>query len=759
MQFKKIVTTIWKQRHLVMLLITWSVLLCLSAIWNLHENFRGTYARALVEAETIFQHNLAYRRWNSMHGGLYARVSEINEPNPYILTDDRDIIGTDGTRLTIINPFQMTKQAYDLLRQQSPELAVLNRTVSLDPLNPDNEPDEWETAALEAFEEGMGALSEITTIDGAPYMRLISPYVTEQRCLGCHQEQGYEINDIRGGMSIAVPMFPYYRAAVSSRDIIVKTHLLLWLLGVFTIGLLFAGLRKYQNTIQEEEEKFRIVSEFAYNFEYWIDENRELSFISPSCKRITGYSRKEFLENKDLMYDIIHPEDKILFKDHLDVLDAPGHQSMEYRILTKGGAVRWLSHTCNPIFAEDQFLGRRGSNIDITGRKKLEEELLEAKKLEYLGHFAGGVAHDFNNVLTSISTLTHLMHDHIEQDDTVLNEYTDNIIIAAKLGQNLTSNLLLFGRKLSMDVKKLQLDGIVRNIEKILHVLVGENVICKVRISNAEQLIMADQYRIEQVLINLTTNARDAMAKGGTLSINTAPISLHQMQSSRFGDIPAGDYVLLSVSDTGSGIDEETLVHIFEPFYSTKDGSKGTGLGLSIVHDIVKQHGAFIDIDTSLGQGTTFNLFFPACKEDHGSTISTTSKVAAAEDARSPEEGTILLVDDDWLIRKSLSTYFSNRGYSVLVADNGDEAIKQYQQNRDSIALVILDVMLPKKSGNEVYDALRKENPEVAVLFISGSTIDELAEKNIYPGEVEFLPKPLDMDLFSSKVKEMLTAG
>ena len=253
-------------------MLLWSVLVFCSAIWNLHENYRGTQGKAVVEAETVFQHNLAYRRWNSMHGGIYARVSEVNQPNPYIMGDNRDIHGTDGSYLTIINPFQMTKQAYDLLRKQSPKLAVLNRTVSLDPLNPENTPDKWEEAALIKFDEGAGAQSEATIIDGAPYMRLISPYVTEERCMGCHEEQGYEVDDIRGGMSIAVPLQPYLDAAAYSRRIVVNTHVFLWLLGATIIGLLSVGLKKYKTRIEDNEEVFRIVSEFAYNFEYWLIE-------------------------------------------------------------------------------------------------------------------------------------------------------------------------------------------------------------------------------------------------------------------------------------------------------------------------------------------------------------------------------------------------------------------------------------------------------------------------------------------------------
>jgi len=301
-----------------------------------------------------------------------------------------------------------------------------------------------------------------------------------------------------------------------------------------------------------------------------------------------------------------------------------------------------------------------------------------------------------------------------------------------------------------MDVKKSYLNELIRNIEKILRVLVREDITCKVTLSSTERPVMVDPYRIEQVLINLTTNARDAMANGGTLSIDTTMVYLDQVQASRFGGIPAGSYMVLSVADTGSGMDEEILAHIFEPFYSTKDGSKGTGLGMSIVHDIVKQHGAFIDIDTGLQQGTTFHIFFPVYDD--------INKVQVTEKQSAPEEATILLVDDDWLVRKSLCTFLRSRGYRVLVADNGDEAISQYLQHRESIDLVILDVMLPKKNGREVYDALRKNNQAVKILFVSGSTKEDLAEKNILPDELDFLAKPLDLDAFSSKVEEMLAA-
>jgi PAS domain S-box-containing protein len=751
MFFQNLAQKIWKQRYALSLLAVWTVLIFFSAVWNIHENYRGTYSKALIEAETIFQHNLAYRRWNSMHGGVYAKVSEINPPNPYIIVGQRDIIAKDGSEYTMINPFQMTKQAYDLLKKQSPDLAVYNRTVSLDPLNSENLPDEWETKALEGFDNGKGATSEITTINGLPYMRMISPYITEARCLGCHEHQGYDIGDIRGGMSISVPMQPYYDAAASVKEIIVMTHMLLWMLGAVTITLLFVGLNRYQMRITKDEEKFRIVSEFAYNFEYWVNQNKKIAFISPSCKRVTGYSRKEFLRKSHMFFDMIHPDDKGMFKNHLKEFDEPVHEDMEYRIITKNGDVRWLSHVCSPIYVDGEFRGRRGSNRDITENKRLEEDLIQAKKVESLGHFAGGVAHDFNNVLTSISTITQLLKGKIDKESTTLHEYINYITVASKLGQNMTSNLLQFGRKRTTNLEASKLNEIITNIDNILRVLLTDEIDYAVSLTDKEEFVMADPHQVEQVLINLATNARDAMPNGGQLAIETSAVSFQENQEGKFGDIPAGDYMTLSVSDTGSGINDTDMATIFEPFYSTKASTKGTGLGLSIVDNIIKQHNAFIDIDSTLNEGTTFRIFFPTCLEGDDDSSS-----VVLEESSKGERGTILVVDDDWLIRKSLLIFLQGLGYSVLLAVDGDEALNKYRANRELIRLVVLDVMLPKKDGREVYDTLKAQDEDVSVLFVSGSTREVLAEKKILRDDVNFLAKPLEMKVFGEKIQEIL---
>lgn len=743
-----------EQLYLYTLPVIWSLLIAVSAIWNLHENYRSNYDKALIEAKTISQHNLAYRRWNSMHDGVYAKVKDINQPNPHIVRPDRDVTTTDGVQLTMINPFQMTRQAYDLLKHQSPELAVLNRTVSLDPLNMANSPDPWETKALQGFEEGKGPMSEITTIDNAPHMRLMSPYMTEKKCLPCHEHQGYQVGDIRGGMSIAVPMQPYYEAAAAARSIIITTHMLLWLLGMVAIILFFVSIRNYKNAIRENQEKFRIVSEFAYNFEYWINENKQLAFISPSCERITGYSRKDFEQSDHLMFDMIHPDDKEMWRNHLVTFDEPVHNDIEYRIIAKNGETRWISHTCSPIYVDGQFLGRRGSNKDITDNKLLEEELLQARKIEELGHFAAGVAHDFNNVLTSISTFSHLMMDEIKDEDSLLHSYINHIIIAAKLGQHLTSNLLMFGRRRNANLRDSNLNEIIGNIETVVRSLLNEEINCRITLTDANPTIKADPHQVEQVIMNLVTNARDAMPQGGDLSIETKMVSLSQGQTGKLRNIPAGSYMVLSVTDTGSGISEENLATIFKPFFSTKPSNKGTGLGLAILDNIIKQHKAFLDIDTVPQQGTTFRVFFPIQTNGDDNTGDILHPVPKSD----PSKKTLLLADDDWLLRKSLDLFLQKQGYNVLTAADGEEAVTMYKKHKDAIDMVILDVIMPKKNGREVYDTLKEDFPLLKALFISGSEDTILMEKKILENGLNFLAKPLDMKLFSSKIEEILGA-
>ncbi|MBI3592919.1 MAG: PAS domain S-box protein, partial [Nitrospirae bacterium] len=389
------------------------------------------------------------------------------------------------------------------------------------------------------------------------------------------------------------------------------------------------ALKEGYEKITESEWKFRTLSEFAYDWEYWINEKKEIIFMSPSCKQITGYSQEEFINNPHLICDIIHAEERNICKEHMDNFSAPQHEEIEFRIITKNGQIKWLSHVCGPIYIGDRFLGRRVSNRDITDRKRLEEQLMQSQKMESLGLLAGGIAHDFNNLLTAISGYTSMLQQELGDSDEKTRRYIQHVMNASDRAQKLTSSLLAFSRKQIMKPSIISLTDVMKNISGLMKRLIGEDIELIVTYPDTEFSVFADPHHIEQALMNLITNARDAMPSGGRLAIGASPAILEAEFTQKYGAKP-GKYMMLSISDTGSGIGSRDMPHIFEPFFTTKDKDKGTGLGLSMIYGIIKQHGGFIDVYSEIGWGTTFKIYLPASDESRGN-IDETSETAMPE--------------------------------------------------------------------------------------------------------------------------------
>ncbi|VAW40626.1 hypothetical protein MNBD_DELTA03-938, partial [hydrothermal vent metagenome] len=681
------------------------------------------------------------------------------------------------------------QQAYEVLHKQSSNLAAFSHTVSLnyqETIDPYDKPDAWEAKILKEFRSGViTEASTITKINSAPYLKLLKPYVIDQGCLNCHESPEFKVGAVHGGMSVAIPMQPYYATAVMARHTILLTHLLLWLLGGLAIIKFSAAFQRYQATITESEKKFRIVSEFAYNFEYWIKDNNQLAFISPSCERLTGYSRLEFMNNPKLLLDIIHPDDKEMYRRHLHKIDDPEHNGTDFRVITRDGQVRWFTHTCSPIYINGQFLGRRGSSIDITEHKKLEERLGHTKRLEYLGRFAGGIAHDFNNVLTSISTFSHLLAQESHGNKTV-SDYIKYINIATKLGKNLTANLLSFGKRQEVTLCAASLNNIISGIADILRSLVNEEIDLQIKPAVDDLPIAADKHQLEQVLINLCTNARDAMPNGGTIKIATQAVEVESPINGNIDEIPAGCYMKLSLADNGEGINPADLSRICEPFFTTKNSSKGTGLGLAIIHDIIKRHGAFLNVQSVVGEGTTFTAYFPV---KHNSapltppqetpapasppidTTRTDDKTCSPVNAgtgikenipaRPASRGTILLSDDEEMVRNSLTIQLQQAGFNVLGAANGKKAISLFIDHKDEINLAILDLLQPLRNGREIYEVIYKNQHHLPVIFISGNgggADNHLSPEILARPKVHFMAKPLVIEDFMTLVED-LTSG
>ncbi len=387
---------------------------------------------------------------------------------------------------------------------------------------------------------------------------------------------------------------------------------------------------------------------------------------------------------------------------------------------------------------------------DITERKALEAQLLQAQKMEAIGRLAGGVAHDFNNLLMAIMGYGELIRSSLVKDDP-LYKYSEDILKATERAASLTQQLLAFSRRQVMQPQVLNLNRVAADLEKMLRRLIGEHIDLDIVAGPDLGAVKADPGQINQIIMNLAVNARDAMPTGGRLTLKTANIDFAASHTCRFENIPPGRYVRLAVSDTGSGMDAETLDHIFEPFFTTKEVGKGTGLGLPMVYGIVKQNGGCVDVESRPGQGTTFNIYLPrleAAVEAPGARMTAAAKLEGSE--------TILVVEDEDALRILLCRFFRLYGYNVMEARHGGEALLLSERHRGPIHLMVTDVVMPQMSGKELADRLAPLHPEMTVFFMSGYTDSDLTSYGLPEPSQHFIPKPFrPMDLVK-KVRDIL---
>lgn len=391
--------------------------------------------------------------------------------------------------------------------------------------------------------------------------------------------------------------------------------------------------------------------------------------------------------------------------------------------------------------------------VEIQEQKRLKEQLLQSQKMEAVGQLAGGIAHDFNNILTAIIGYSNILQMKMKDNDP-LKTYLEQILMSAERAATLTQGLLAFGRKQLSNPRPIGLNNIVKHIEQLLLRLIGEDIELNTLLAVEDLVIMADQGQIEQVLLNLATNARAAMPDGGRIIIETmqAEINNNFIRANSFGK--PGQYALLSFTDTGIGIDEDTLKRIFEPFFTTKEIGKGTGLGLSIVYGIIKQHKGYITAHSTPGKGASFAIYLPLAHTH----VEETTQAVHTVPLRGTE--TILLAEDDIGVRRLTSEVLQEFGYKVITSVDGDDAIRKFIENRDTIELVILDVIMPNKNGKEAFIEIKKTRPDIKALFTSGYTSDVINNKRgIIDESLNFLPKPASPNELLRKVREVLDAG
>lgn len=387
---------------------------------------------------------------------------------------------------------------------------------------------------------------------------------------------------------------------------------------------------------------------------------------------------------------------------------------------------------------------------DITEKKKLEDQLRHAQKMEAIGTLAGGIAHDFNNILNVILGFGTMALDNLEAGHPSRDHFNE-VLIAAGRATNLTKSLLSFSRKQTVDLRPVYVNDIVISIKKMLSRIIGEDIDLITDLSDEKMLIMADVGQIEQVLINLAVNARHAMSSGGKLTLSSGIMELDDEFIECNGYGKPGMYALISITDTGTGMDEETRRRIFEPFFTTKEVGIGTGLGLSIVYGIIKQHKGYIKAHSVEGKGTIFNILLPLAEE--------TAERQQRAKAVMPLEGgteTILIAEDDAALRALTKTILEAMGYNVITAKDGEDALIKFKENRDRIQLLIFDMIMPKKNGKDVYEEINRTSPDIKIIFASGYSADLISREEILEKGLSFIQKPFSPKDLLRKVREVL---
>ncbi|RJP35542.1 MAG: PAS domain S-box protein [Candidatus Omnitrophota bacterium] len=468
--------------------------------------------------------------------------------------------------------------------------------------------------------------------------------------------------------------------------------------------------------------------------------------LNPAWTQTLGWSNEELLSKPWL--EFVHPED---FARTIEVGEnlKKGQTviSFENRYRDKKGNYRWLSWNSFPIPDEGIIFGVAR---DITEHKQLEEKLLQSQKMESIGKLAGGIAHDFNNLLTAILGYSELSLNQLPTTHPLQNSFVE-IKKAGERAMKLTRQLLAFSRKQILQPSVLDLNRLILDLDQMLRRIIGEDIEFIIIPYPALGKVKADLGQLEQVIINLIVNARDAMPTGGKLIIETKNLELDESYAKDHIDVIPGPYVMLAISDTGCGMPAETLQQIFEPFFTTKEVGKGTGLGLSMVHGIIKQSGGHIAAYSEMGQGTTFKIYLPRIDE-----IPVTEKPDQGPAIVKKGSETILVVEDEEIVRRLLHNVLQKHGYTVLTAGYSAEAFQLVEQYGDQIHLLITDIILPRISGREVAEQIQKSYPRIRVLYMSGYTDNAIVHHGILNEGIAFLQKPFTPDILLHKIREIL---
>ncbi len=506
--------------------------------------------------------------------------------------------------------------------------------------------------------------------------------------------------------------------------------------------------RRTEVALRESEWRYRLITERATDTIFLLDHSGSFVYLSPSVQRTLGYAQVALIGAT--LFDYVHPQELEALADFWQQLRVQGQAQLTYRYQHADGSWRWLD-TQGSIFAQDDETYAVLVGRDITERRRLEEQLMQSQKLEAIGKLAGGVAHDFNNLLVVIIGCAELAMLGLPADSPVHTDL-EEILKASRRASGLTRQLLTFARRQVSEPQLLDLNSLILDLEKMLQRLIREDIHLQTRPASGLWPVWVDPGQIEQVIVNLVVNARDAMPDGGQVTIATENVQLAAQNVVLNGTLSPGDYVLLAVTDTGRGMSAEVRRQAFEPFFTTKAPGQGTGLGLATCYGIIKQHHGAIAIDSEVGQDTRVRIYLPRAQATNEATILLPEAEASWRGGE-----TVLLVEDDPAVRTLTAKMLRAQGYEVLDVENGTAALALIDSSADpAIDLLLTDLVMPRLGGLELIEQLQQRRPAVRVLLMSGHIDSPVLMNGLTEHGIAWLQKPFTTSTLLSKVRAVL---
>jgi len=873
-------------KYRVVLPVVWTGLLLVIYFIGTYIDKKNMVQEARINAAASFEKDIVFRHWNAEYGSVYVPVTEKTPPNPFLDAPHKEVVTEDGTALTLINPAYMIRQVHELAREY---YGIRGHITSLNPIRPQNAPDSWEAAALNLFQQGIQEVYSEEIMEGKPYLRFMRPLTTEKECLKCHEKQGYREGDVRGGISISVPLEPYFTIHSDRVKFSVWMIAFIWIAG---IGSFFYGTNSINklNKIKEEvEEKRKLVEEKliqkhyylekamelgqigTWEFDlldnrlYWADENcrifglpegsvvdyelfiervhpddreyvyqkwkagiegkpfnivhrllvdgnikwvREKAYIEfdegGKAIKAIGFTQditvpkqteealkeseeryKEFVEgtndliirvDKDIKltyanhistkvfglspqdcidmsaFDFIHPDDRKPTRDWIEDLVASQklYGTIENRQVSQKGGVRRLFWNFSFHYDNNGNLtGINGIARDITERKQMETQILQSKKMEGIGILAEGITHDFNNILSPIMLHSEMAMDDLTPDNPLQHNIKE-IYKAGKRGRDLVRKISTFAGNGPEEKILLKASLIVKEAINILRATIPTTI--EIQYSNKAEndTVLADPTHLNQIVMDLCTNAAHAMReKGGVLEIILDNEDISGETVNSLFNLKPGQYLKLSVRDTGPGISQDILSRIFEPYYTTKQHGEGTGLGLAIIHGIVQHYGGSITVESGVGPGTTFHVCLPVIDTETSDTDEHKKVISRGIER-------ILYVDDEKSSADAMEMMFERLGYKVIVKTSSIDAFEAFRNDQEEFDLAILDMIMPDMSGKELAGKLKSLRPDIPIILCTefAGQIDEKTADKI--GINALILKPIIRSEIAETIREVL---